>query len=74
MPWSGGVIPPGQKTGLARLKRYYHAIARTRARGKHVFQTLKFQLRCRRTHYCGLIYNEVRTHTLVVQANSLSAA
>ncbi|AEK57544.1 MAG: hypothetical protein RE468_13685 [Acidithiobacillus caldus] len=31
---------PGQKTGLAALKRYNRAIARIRARGEHVFRAL----------------------------------
>ncbi|MBU2728667.1 transposase, partial [Acidithiobacillus caldus] len=34
---------PGQKTGLAALKRYNRAIARIRARGEHIFRVLKCQ-------------------------------
>ncbi|AEK58217.1 ISPsy2, transposase [Acidithiobacillus caldus SM-1] len=60
---------PGQKTGLAALKRYNRAIARIRARGEHVFRVLKCQFGYRRTRYRGLAKNGAQLTTLFALAN-----
>ncbi|QEM40783.1 IS5 family transposase (plasmid) [Acidithiobacillus caldus] len=60
---------PGQKTGLAALKRYNRAIARIRARGEHIFRVLKCQFGYRRTRYRGLGKNGAQLTTLFALAN-----
>ena len=60
---------PGQKTGLAALKRYNRAIARIRARGEHAFRVLKCQFGFRRTRYRGLGKNGAQLTTLFALAN-----
>ena len=60
---------PGQKTGLAALKRYNRAIARIRARGEHAFRVLKCPFGYRRTRYRGLAKNGAQLTTLFALAN-----
>ncbi len=60
---------PGQKTGLAALKRYNRAIARIRARGEHAFRVLKCQFGYQRTRYRGLAKNGAQLTTLFALAN-----
>jgi IS5 family transposase len=60
---------PGQKTGLAALKRYNRAIARIRARGEDAFRVLKCQFGYRRTRYRGLAKNGAQLTTLFALAN-----
>ena len=60
---------PGQKTGLAALKRYNRAIARIRARGEHAFRVLKCQFGYRRTRYRGLAKNGAQLTTLFALTN-----
>ena len=60
---------PGQKTGLAALKRYNRAIAQIRARGEHAFRVLKCQFGYQRTRYRGLRKNGAQLTTLFALAN-----
>ncbi|MHB1532743.1 IS5 family transposase [Acidithiobacillus sp.] len=60
---------PGQRKGLAALKRYNRSVARIRALGEHAFRVLKCQFGHRRTRYRGLAKNGAQLTTLFALAN-----
>ena len=60
---------PGQRKGLAALKRYNRSVARIRALGEHAFRVLKCQFGYRRTRYRSLAKNGAQLTTLFALAN-----
>ena len=60
---------PGQRKGLAALKRYNRSVARIRARGEHAFRVLKCQFGYRKARYRGIAKNGAQITTLFALAN-----
>ena len=60
---------PGQRKGLAALKRYNRSVARIRALGEHAFRVLKCQFGTRKTRYRSLTKNGAQLTTLFALAN-----